>query len=82
MEFNNKLQDEIKTFYLGDPTIFCMKALGLTPTHLVEKLGVLDFKRLRHQQKLGMFIQSRLGFKDVEFEHMSYDEFQIKYLLL
>lgn len=78
--YRDKVKVKTTTLYLGDPQEFCFNVLSIVPLMLIERLGLIDFKNLKHQQKLGSFVSKLLKFDEVEMFDMTDEEIYVKYL--
>lgn len=70
-----------KRFFIGEPQEFCYKALGVPPSYVVERVGVIDFKKINDRRRLGRFIINKLKLTDNDIEQMNEWEFGEKYLV-
>jgi len=50
----------VKHFYLGQDSKFCYRALRLTPSDLIERMGTNDFSKESVRKKIAKFIIKEL----------------------
>jgi hypothetical protein len=86
--FNNYWVLEVKTedgvykrFFLGNPQEFCYKVLGVPPTYVIERVGVIDFRKVNDRRKLGRFVANKMKLNNDEIESINEFEFGEKYLV-